>query len=435
MTRIAILGAGMAGFGAAHLLHERGHKPVIFDKLAHFGGHTSSYTVKGFTYDEGPHVSFTKDERIKNILSDTIDGRYETIHAKVNNYWRGHWITHPAQVNLHGLPADLVITIIKEFVEASTREHGSIKNYEEWLLASFGPTFARTFPMEYAWKYHTTTASNMSTDWLGPRLYRPKLEEVLRGALTPASPKVHYVDDFRYPSKGGFAAYLKRWADRSDLRLGHSVRQVDPRAKRLAFENGSSANYDELVSSMPLTELIPRMPDAPREVREACDRLACTEVVLVNVAVKRADLLDAHWSYYYDRDIFFTRLSTPHLLSPTNAPPGCGLLQAECYFSKKYRPLDRTPEACIEPVLESLRMCGLLRESDEIVFTSALHLPYANIIFDLDRAKALEIVHGYLRDAGIHYCGRYGDWGYLWTDEAFISGERAAERALERVAR
>ena len=54
---------------------------------------------------------------------------------------------------------------------------------------------------------------------------------------------------------------------------------------------------------------------------------------------------------------------------------------------------------------------------------------YANIIFDLDRASLLATVHGYLDDIGIAYCGRYGDWGYMWTDESFISGERAAELA------
>jgi hypothetical protein len=57
---------------------------------------------------------------------------------------------------------------------------------------------------------------------------------------------------------------------------------------------------------------------------------------------------------------------------------------------------------------------------------------HANVIFDLDRAKALETVHGYLRDIGVDYCGRYGDWGYMWTDESYISGERAAEAALSR---
>ena len=38
----------------------------------------------------------------------------------------------------------------------------------------------------------------------------------------------------------------------------------------------------------------------------------------------------------------------------------------------------------------------------------------------------------HLVDIGIHYCGRYGDWGYMWTDESFISGERAATSALAR---
>ena len=58
---------------------------------------------------------------------------------------------------------------------------------------------------------------------------------------------------------------------------------------------------------------------------------------------------------------------------------------------------------------------------------------YANIIFDLDRPAALETVHGYLKDIGIEWCGRYGEWGYLWSDQSFISGEEAAQRALERM--
>jgi hypothetical protein len=61
-----------------------------------------------------------------------------------------------------------------------------------------------------------------------------------------------------------------------------------------------------------------------------------------------------------------------------------------------------------------------------------MHIDYANVIFDLDRADALEVVHGFLRDVGVEFCGRYGDWAYIWTDESFISGELAAERALRR---
>ena len=63
----------------------------------------------------------------------------------------------------------------------------------------------------------------------------------------------------------------------------------------------------------------------------------------------------------------------------------------------------------------------------------AMLLRYANVIFDLDRAAALKTVHGYLDDLRVAYCGRYGDWGYMWTDESFKSGENAAQRALDRL--
>jgi hypothetical protein len=44
-------------------------------------------------------------------------------------------------------------------------------------------------------------------------------------------------------------------------------------------------------------------------------------------------------------------------------------------------------------------------------------------------------VHGYLRDIGVAYCGRYGNWDHAWTDEAFLSGEAAAQRVLDEAGR
>jgi protoporphyrinogen oxidase len=150
----------------------------------------------------------------------------------------------------------------------------------------------------------------------------------------------------------------------------------------------------------------------------------------VNIGVNREDLSDAHVTYFYDEDICFPRLSYPHMQSPNNAPPGCGSIQAEVYFSTKYRPLTQAPEELIGPVITDLRRCGILREDDQIHSQEARLIEHANVIFDLDRISALETVHGYLDDIGIVYCGRYGEWGPLWTDESFLSGERAAEKVL-----
>lgn len=432
MSEITILGAGMAGSGAVHRLHQEGASSVLFEKQPYFGGHTATYTYEGgWTFDDGPHISFTKSERLQDLYAGNVGGEYEVIHAQVNNYWRGQWVKHPAQANLHGLPVPMVIEIIKEFFELSAAEKPEIRNYADWLYASYGRTFAENFPMEYTRKYHTIDAANMSTDWLGPRMYKPDLDELLRGALEPKTPDVHYIDNFRYPTHGGFVQYISPYAQLTDLHLDHEVTGIDPKARQLRFANGQTHTYEQLVTSVPLPALVPMIDRAPADVVEASARLACTTCVLVNIGLDRADISTAHWTYFYDEDIFFTRLSFPHMMSPNNVPPGAGSIQCEVYWSDKYRPLDRPVADCIEPVITDLRRCGYIREDDRILHSNATLAPYANVIFDLERAASLETVHGFLREEGIHYCGRYGDWGYMWTDESFESGEGAAQRALD----
>lgn len=428
---IVVLGSGMAGFGAAHRLSAEGIAPVMYDKNSYYGGHTTSFRYEtGFLFDVGPHISFTKDPRIQELFAESVDQQFETIQIHLNNYWRGHWPLHPVQLHLHGLPDDVVVKVISDFVEERNTPERPIGNYADWLLTSFGRSFAELFPMQYTRKYHTTPAENMSTDWLGPRIYRPNLEEVLQGAISASAPHKHYITHFRYPSQGGFVAYLKKFLPLGNVKLDHRLIAIDARQRRLSFANGVQTEYDGLVSSVALPDLIPMIDGAPSDVLEASQRLACTTCVLVNIGVNREDLSKAHMTYFYDEDICFTRLGFPHMLSASNAPAGAGSIQAEVYFSSKYRPFTGKAEDWIEPVIRDLRRCGLVREDDQILSRKAMLLPYANIIFDLDRADALKTVHGYLEDIGIAYCGRYGDWGYMWTDESFKSGELAAERAL-----
>jgi protoporphyrinogen oxidase len=435
VTNIVVIGTGMAGYGAVNRLRAEGIRPVAYDKNSYYGGHTASFRdTSGFLFDLGPHISFTKVPRMQELFAGYVNQKYESVQINLNNYWRGLWVTHPVQLHLNALPRDLIVEIMSDFVKVLHAPERPIANYEDWLLASFGRKFAETFPMTYGRKYHTTPASNMSIDWLGPRIYRPSFEEMLRGALAPWTPELHYITNFRYPSNGGFISYLRDLPTVADLRLEHEVVGIDPSQKEVRFASGKVASYDGLVSSVPLPELLAMIKGAPRDVVEAAQRLACTTCVLVNVGVNRTDLSPAaQMSYFYDEDICFSRLSFPHMLAASNVPAGHGSIQAEVYFSSKYKPLTSPPEALIEPVINDLRRAGVLREGDEIVTRNARVIRYANVIFDLERAPALKTVHGYLDDIGIAYCGRYGDWGYMWTDESFMSGERAAESALQRL--
>src|SRR5439155_23688218 len=124
------------------------------------------------------------------------------------------------------------------------------------------------------------------------------------------------------------------------------------------------------------------------DVVEAPPPLACSPSVLGSIGVTRTGLSRAHMTYFSAEDICFTRLGFPHMLATKNVPQGTGSIQAEVYFSSKYKPFIGSPEDWIEPVIRDLRRCGLLREDDKILSRNAMLLRYANIIFDLDRPAA-----------------------------------------------
>ena len=232
---IVVLGTGFAGFGAGHRLDEAGAHYVVYDRNPYLGGHTSSHQLAGgFVFDDGPHVSFTKDERIQEILADAVEGDYQQVPIGLDNHWRGQILTHPLQVNLHGLPTDVVVPVLVDLARAHAHAEGagddtSPADYETWLRRAYGDTFAETFPMTYGRKYHTTEMANLTTDWVGPRMYRPSLAEALQGALEPSPVREkHYVTHFRYPSHGGYAAYIARWAAGAAVHLSHEVTAIDP---------------------------------------------------------------------------------------------------------------------------------------------------------------------------------------------------------------
>jgi protoporphyrinogen oxidase len=431
MSKTVILGSGMASLGAAHRLRAEGAPYAIFDKGDHPGGHTKTYSYDGgWVFDDGPHVSFTENLRIQQILADQVCDDYHQVPTGVNNYWQGYWIKHPAQINLYGLPTDLVVECIEDFVAETTSQSRPINNYEDWLIASFGRKFAETFPMSYTRKIHTTDARNLTADWMGPRMYRPELGEVLRGALLPDTSDVHYISRFRYPNSGGFYSYLRPIHESSDLRMGHEAVRIDPRARQVYFKNGQVANYRSLISSVPLRDLIPMIDGTPEPVLEAARALAATGVVIVNIGIDRVEESGMSWTYFYDEEYSITRVSYPHRFSPYATPPGTSAYQCEVYFSEKYRPLTTPLPVITDRVETELRKCGMIEPADTVLMRDAKVSEIAGIIFDHDRAPALKIISDYLNELGIRSAGRFGEWKYLWTDHAFESGEQAAQEVL-----
>ena len=129
-----------------HRLHAEGMSPVKHDKNAYHGGHTASFQDSGFIFDQGRHISSTKDARILRSVCrqrgpDVRDhaGQIEQLLA---------WLRPSTRCSrTHGLPEDVIVKVISDFVEERQAPERAVKTYADWLLTSFGKTFSELFPM------------------------------------------------------------------------------------------------------------------------------------------------------------------------------------------------------------------------------------------------------------------------------------------------
>lgn len=419
---IVILGAGISGISAAYHLGLKGKKAVIFEKRDRWGGLCDNFKVDGFRFDHAVHLSFTKNEYVKDLFSKSAD---IITHRppKIGNYYRGTWVKHPAQNNLYSLPLDVKIKSIKDFVEA--KQCSKFRDYEQWLRTQYGDYFAEHFPMPYTRKYWTTDAGKLTTDWIGERMYRPNLDEVLEGAMSDKTSNTYYADEMRYPQKGGYKSFLNKMADECDIRLRKEAVFIDVKKKFVEFADGEKVYFKQLISSLPLPEMASIIKDIPRQITEAAQKLSCSSVALVSLGFNKPDVPDYLWFYIYDEDILPARVYSPNLKSPDNVPEGCSSLQFEIY-SSKYKPIDMSGDDLIEHVIEKGKKMGIFNEKI-IQITDYRKVKYANVIFDHNIKKNRKIVHDYLDSVGIKYIGRFGEWRYLWSDQSLLSGKKVTE--------
>jgi len=434
MKKIIIIGAGMAGIGAAYRFYCNNIRAAVFEKTSFPGGSAASFQTKDdFIFDYVPYSSFTKMERIRKLFQNSANEKAESVHYHVNSYWKGYWIKHPVQINLCGLPNELIARILKEFFEADPKNEKQAVNFKDWLYSVFGRTFTDTFPAKYFEKFCTIPIDNIDISENKPKFYHPTFDEILAGAISNEPKDTQYNTDIYYPSRGVINSFVDEIKLNVTFKYEHRIKLIDAKKKFIVFENGKFEKYDYLISTMPLPELVKRIIGAPYKIQMASDKLAYTSCIVVNLVINRKNLSKAYQTYFYDQNIIFSKLTFPGLLSQNNTTEEGESIQAEMYFSKKYKPLHLKPESFIEPTIFSLQRCGILKKEDKIIFKEAIFIPYADIIFDFDRKTNLSVIHNYLDGIGIKFCGRYGDWDSKTADEAFTSGENAAQKIINQM--
>ena len=444
-----ILGAGISGLSASYHI---GHKDcIILEKKAHPFGLLHTDVKNGYYWDKGPHVSFTKHEYVKQLFAEGVNGEYEEHSVSPTSYFEGSWIDHPVQTNLFQVNEKVRNECIQSFLktrQAQTKPLKEPNNYREWLENALGQTITDTFFTPYTKKYWTTEPENLTTDWIGPRIFNPKIEDVLDGAKGKLDKSSHYITTIRYPSKGGYQSFASFLTKDANILLNHHIENIDLQNHIVSCQNGEKFTYENLISTIPMPTFIHSLLSVTNDVKKAADKLACSQMLLVNVEVPALVTRNEHWLYVYDKDKISARITLMERLADNNTPPNSSGVQVEVYFSR-YKPYSNNPEKIAKKVVDELFQMGIIPNQDVLKNTkwSTKWVPFANIIFDHNRKDALSEIFSFLEPFGLMrrsdeldaltdwtknpekkegnliMTGRFAEWKYYWSDDCLLAGK------------
>lgn len=411
-----VLGAGMAGLGAVHTLHQKAIISKCLEKSDTYGGLCSSFTINGFCFDRFIHLSFSSIKEINEIFS-SVEGGFYRHKPNPSIFYKGKWIKHPAQNNLYALDDDEKTKIIEDFRKRPNVTEYKIENYEDLLRVQFGDYFAEHFPMVYTRKYWMKEARELRTEWVGSRMYQPSLDEVIAGCKREDERITYYAKEMRYPKKGGYQNFLSNMADEGNIEYQKEVSSINDVAHEVITTDGEVFPYHKLISSIPLPEIVKMINEIPDKVTEAASKLEATCGYHVSIALRQNNIPPYLWWYIYDEDNLASRVYSPSLKSPDNAPEGCSSLQMEVYCKENAY----TEQELLDRTVGKLVEYGIIKQED-ILFTHIGFEKYANIIFTEPIYDSRKVVRDYLSSIGIETIGRFGEWDYLWSDQSLISG-------------
>jgi protoporphyrinogen oxidase len=426
-TDTLIIGAGLAGLSTA--LHYEG-EAVIVEAEGYVGGKARSEFIDGFTFDVTGHWLHLRDPEMRALAFDLLGEDHFLRIRRMSRIWsHGVYTKYPFQANTYGLPPEVIKDCIMGAIEAARTLPTDAaladepENFADWIRCYFGEGIAQHFMVPYNAKLWGVPATDITSRWCQRFVPRPRLEDIVAGAVGCNEKAMGYNAEFLYPKSGGIQTLANAMSDavgRERIFTGCPIAHVDHGARTAHLADGRQIQYRRVVNTMALPHFIDALATAPDAVRTARAKLRANEVVYLNVAIDTTIGQPDHWIYVPELHWPMYRVGSFSNANPAMAPAGCSSLYIEL--------ADReTPLAELRPTIEAgLVAMELIEDPAHIRFMKSRRIANAYVIYDFDYHASRETIHAWLTAEGIWSIGRYGDWNYSSMEDALIAGRRTA---------
>jgi protoporphyrinogen oxidase len=440
--QVAIIGAGPAGLSAAYELSRQGAGVTVYEAGPQPGGMAQSLSLWGQRVDVGPHRFFSADPRVNRLWLAIAGQDYRMVRRLTRIYYRGRFFHYPLQpanalANLGPMEA---VRCLASFAAAQAQPLPAEPTFEDWVSHRFGRRLYRTFFKTYSEKLWGIPCRELDADFAMQRIKGLSLGGAVRNALLPrrgGEPRT-LVDEFAYPT-GGTGMIYERMA--AAVRAnGGAIHYRTPvqrlwtegqTVRGLCLQDGTYVPYDHVVSSMPLSLLVQRLPDVPAPVLEAAGGLRFRSTVLVYLHVNARDLFPDNWLYIHAPELATGRITNFRNWAPElygDAPTT--ILALEYWCQQGEADWQRSDRDFIALAAQELAQTGLAR-AEQVLDGHVVRLPRCYPIYERGYRERLKPIIAHLRQyPNLQIIGRYGAFKYNNQDHSLLMGLLAAENIL-----
>lgn len=441
MAQVVILGAGLTGLSAAYHLEQLGFTDYrLFEKEPTVGGLCRSIEQDGFTFDYTGHLLHINNEYVRQLIAKIAGfDQFTAIERRAFIESHGTQVAYPYQMNLYGLPVDVIAECIEGYLTRTARKTDPTKTqtFHSWVRTNFGDGLAKHFFFPYQEKIFDLSVKKFTASWTNKFVPATSLTSMLTGALQPqANTKIGYNAHFWYPKQGGINELVSKLHQTLSLcvHTGYCVETVDLAHKIVTFTNGHAEPFETLISTIPLDILLTKLHEkSDTSFAAAAPKLMCTSVINFTCGVNRPDLPtnrpNTHWIYYPESQFPFYRVGFPHNFSHNLVPAGCSSLSGEASMLKR----DRTYQTqLMNACRTSIKKVFTISEQ-EIITEQTMVLNHAYVIFDRWRDQHINQLLKQLETNHVYSIGRFGGWKYSSMQDAFLDGQQVANTLVQEL--
>ncbi len=419
--RVGILGGGISGLALAYFLQ---HDYEILEKESECGGLCRSFHKNGFTYDLGGHVLFSKDKEILDLELDLLG---DNVHQRYRNnkiWYKGRFVKYPFENGLHALDKEDIFDCLYHYLADRYQQP---TNLEEWCYATFGKGIAERYLLPYNRKIWNIHPAQMGLEWVD-RIPKPPLEDVLKSAIGIETEGYTHQLYFYYPRQGGFQSFVRAFEQQvQNIRRNFTIQQVSREGgKWVVTSDSERRNYDKLVSTVPVFDLLSMLSEVPEEVKRAVDSLRYNSLIVALLGIRKSDIGNVTALYVPDPDCLAHRFCFNKYFSDDLVPAGCSSLIGEISVNPGDGVYEMSNDQVIEKLTWWLGKEGFINPED-VCETDVRRIKYAYPVYDLDYTTNTTIIRRWYEEVGIRPLGRFAEFIYINIDACIQNAKNLAE--------